>query len=275
MLHLTAVDAGLEADPLAGAVTEYVKSMTKWVAAFTRAMGPPDRASAESEPLAAPPELGSLSRMASDRIVVPYNHKLKRLEALLVGVERDGEFFVQGSLDAPIPRVEIDGVGLLSFPVPASQIEAVIRRAQRAPYGRGAHTIVDTAVRNAWQLDSADVRIGGKAWEKTFHQIMSTVIAGLGCSGMNVSATMYKLLIYETGGLFRPHRDTEKAEGMFGTLVVVLPSAHGGGELIIRHGTREVSVNLSSADVSELRFAAFYADCEHEVRPITMAAASA
>jgi hypothetical protein len=98
---------------------------------------------------------------------------------------------------------------------------------------------------------------------------MSTVIAGLGCSGMKVSAKLYKLLVYETGGLFRPHRDTEKVDGMFGTLVVVLPSAHGGGELIIRHGTREVSVNLSSPDVSELRFAAFYADCEHEVKPIT------
>jgi predicted 2-oxoglutarate/Fe(II)-dependent dioxygenase YbiX len=207
--------------------------------------------------------------MGSDRIVVPYNHKLKRLAALLAGVERAGDFFVQGSLDAPIPRVDIDGVGVLSFPVPTSQIEAVIKRAHRAPYGRGEHTIVDTSVRNAWQLDSADVRIGGKAWEKTFHQIMSTVIAGLGCSGMNVSATLYKLLVYETGGLFRPHRDTEKTDGMFGTLVVVLPSAHSGGELIVRHGTREVSVNLSSPDVSELRFAAFYADCEHEVKPIT------
>src|SRR5260370_7250490 len=98
---------------------------------------------------------------------------------------------------------------------------------------------------------------------------MSTVIAGLGCSGMNVSAKLYKLLVYETGGLFRPHRDTEKADGMFGTLVVVLPSAHGGGELIIRHGTRDVSVNLSSPEVSELTFAAFYADCKHEVKPIT------
>jgi hypothetical protein len=207
--------------------------------------------------------------MTSDRIAVPYNHKLKRLEALLADVKRAGDFFVQGSLDAPIPRIEIDGVGVLSFPVPASQIEAVIKRAHRAPYGRGERTIVDTSVRNAWQLDAADVRIGGKGWDKAFHQIMSTVITGLGCSGMNVSATMYKLLVYETGGLFRPHRDTEKAENMFGTLVVVLPSTHGGGELIIRHGTREVRVNLSSPDVSELRFAAFYADCEHEVRPIT------
>ena len=207
--------------------------------------------------------------MANDRIAVPYNDRLTRLETLLAGVKRAGDFFVQGSLDAPIPRADIDGVGVLSFPVPASQIEAVIKRACRAPYGRGEHTIVDTSVRNAWQLDSADVRIGGKAWEKTFNQIMSMVIAGLGCSGMKVSAKLHKLLVYETGGLFRPHRDTEKADGMFGTLVVVLPSAHGGGELIIRHGTREVSVNLSSPDVSELRFAAFYADCEHEVKPIT------
>jgi hypothetical protein len=168
--------------------------------------------------------------MANDRIAVPYNHKLKRLEALLSGVKRAGEFFVHGWLDAPIPRVEVDGVGVLSFPVPASQIQAIIKRAHRAPYGRGKHTIVDTSVRNAWQLDSADVRIGGKAWEKAFNQILSTVIAGLGCSGMNVSANLYKLLVYERGGLFRPHRDTEKSDGMFGTLVVVLPSAHGGGE---------------------------------------------
>ena len=207
--------------------------------------------------------------MTSNRIAVPYNHKLKRLEAQLADVKRAGDFFVQGSLDAPIPRIEIDGVGVLSFPVPASQIEAVIKRAHRAPYGRGEQTIVDTSVRNAWQLDAASVRIAGKAWEKTFHQIMSAVVTGLGCSGMNVSATLYKLLVYETGGLFRSHRDTEKGDGMFGTLVVVLPSAHAGGELIIRHGTREVKVNLSSPDVSELRFAAFYADCEHEVRPIT------
>ncbi len=207
--------------------------------------------------------------MANDRIAVPYNQKLTRLETLLAGVQRAGDFFVHGSLDAPIPRVEIDGIGVLSFPVPASQIEAVIKRAHRAPYGRGEHTIVDTSIRNAWQLDSTDVRIGGKAWEKTFNQIMSTVISGLGCSGMKVSAKLYKLLVYETGGLFRSHRDTEKADGMFGTLVVVLPSAHVGGELIIRHGTREVSVNLSSPEVSELTFAAFYADCEHEVKPIT------
>ncbi|CBJ49071.1 conserved unknown protein [Ectocarpus siliculosus] len=42
---------------------------------------------------------------------------------------------------------------------------------------------------------------------------------------------------YESGGHFRPHKDTEKEAGMFGTLVVQLPTAagHNGGALIVRH----------------------------------------
>jgi hypothetical protein len=48
----------------------------------------------------------------------------------------------------------------------------------------------------------------------------------------------------------------------------VLPSAHTGGELLVRHAAREVRVELSGTDFSEVAFAAFYADCEHEVRPI-------
>jgi hypothetical protein len=51
--------------------------------------------------------------------------------------------------------------------------------------------------------------------------------------------------------------------------VLVLPSAHQGGELIIRHAGREAVMDMSCAELSELGFAAFYADCEHEVRPIT------
>jgi hypothetical protein len=86
---------------------------------------------------------------------------------------------------------------------------------------------------------------------------------------MDISAEFYKLLIYEEGGFFLPHRDTEKTHGMFGTLTIVLPSLHCGGELIIRHAGREVTVDLSNEETSELTFAAFYADCEHAIKPIT------
>ncbi len=52
-------------------------------------------------------------------------------------------------------------------------------------------------------------------------------------------------------------------------LVIVLPSSHHGGELVVRHAGREVAVDMAGTEVSEVSFAAFHADCEHEVQPIT------
>jgi len=56
---------------------------------------------------------------------------------------------------------------------------------------------------------------------------------------------------------------------MFGTLVVVLPSKCRGGELVVRHAGRERTLDLGGDEPSTLRYAAFYADCEHEIRPVT------
>src|SRR5437879_2163779 len=200
---------------------------------------------------------------------VPYDRDLEALEDALAAGRRPGDFFVRGVLETPMRRFEIEGAGVISFPIPDSQIQDIIKRAERAPYGRGCETILDTSVRNAWQLAPTKVRIGGKSWERSFQQILATVTNGLGCAGMNTSAELYKLLIYEEGGFFLPHRDTEKTDGMFGTLTIVLPSVHCGGELVIRHTGREVTVDLSNAEASELTFAAFYADCEHSIKPIT------
>ena len=52
---------------------------------------------------------------------------------------------------------------------------------------------------------------------------------------------------------------------MVGTLVVSLPSAHTGGELVVEHGGESVTYRTSK---EELSFVAFYADCRHEVRPV-------
>ena len=45
---------------------------------------------------------------------------------------------------------------------------------------------------------------------------------------------------------------------MIGTLVVSLPSAHAGGELIIQHNDEAVAYRASATEVT---VAAFYADC--------------
>ncbi len=201
-------------------------------------------------------------------IEIEYNQELKPLEAVLSDVKHPGDFFVCGAIEIALPRVEVESAGTLSFPVPDAQIASIVRRAERAPYGRGEETIIDTSVRNVWQIAPDKVKIGGKSWAANFENILSKVRAGLGCDEESVSVELYKLLVYDRGGFFLAHRDTEKTHGMFGTLVVTLPSTYSGGALRIRHAGREVTVDTNAADPSELSYVAFYADCEHEALPL-------
>ncbi len=201
-------------------------------------------------------------------IEVEYNRDLEPIEKLLSQVKRPGNFFVSGAMEMPMPKVDVGGVGTLSFPIPEEQIKAIVRRAERAPYGRGKETIVDTSVRKVWQIAAGRLGIAGKSWKANFDAILSKVSAGLGCEGVAVSAELYKLLVYTRDGFFLTHRDTEKVEGMFGTLVLTLPSAHRGGELRVRHSGREVTVDTSGTEIAELASVTFYANCEHEAATI-------
>ncbi|KAF2126973.1 hypothetical protein P153DRAFT_359289 [Dothidotthia symphoricarpi CBS 119687] len=50
------------------------------------------------------------------------------------------------------------------------------------------------------------------------------------------SALRYKVLFYEENAFFKAHRDTEKVPGVFGTLVINLPSEHASGDVYLVHG---------------------------------------
>jgi len=190
------------------------------------------------------------------------------LAELLSTVQRPGDFFASGRLQLLPPRLTVDGVGQIALPLLLVQAEQLIALAERAPYGRGATTIVDTSVRRTWQIGPDRVRLDGKHWQATLDGAVVLAAEGLGVDEP-VSAELYKLLIYDKGSFFVSHRDTEKAPGMFATLVLALPSLSSGGELVVRHKEREARLDLANDDPSEIAFAAFYADCVHEVLPIT------
>ena len=195
--------------------------------------------------------------------------EVKQLEELLQSVDRPGGFCAHGRVFVPMPKLEVEGVGILSFPVPDSQVRSLVETAERAPYGKGADTLVDTSVRDCWQIDAARMRLGGGVWADTLRGILDTVATGLGCPAGRLDAKLYKLLIYEPGGFFSAHRDTEKTDGMIATLSITLPAAaSAGGELIVRHRDREARIDMNASEPSEVAFAAFYADCAHETLPI-------
>ena len=200
---------------------------------------------------------------------IAYNERQEPLEVLLRSVDRPGEYWMQDRLLAPMPRIEVEGARSLSFPITEGQARSLAAVAEPAPYGRGEQTLVDSSVRACRQIDAARVRITGGAWWDTLAQVVGLAAAGLGCPPEHTSEQFYKLLVYEPGGFFAPHRDSEKVDGMVATLVVSLPVTGTGGELVIRHRERQAVVDLRTDEPSELAFAAFYADCVHEIRPVT------
>jgi hypothetical protein len=56
---------------------------------------------------------------------------------------------------------------------------------------------------------------------------------------------------------------------MIGSLVVIFPTAHKGGVLVLRHGGQEYSIDsglvLSGVENPSIAYVAFYSDVEHEV----------
>ncbi len=191
-----------------------------------------------------------------------------QIAALLQTVRTPGDFFTAGVWVMAPPLLRVAGVGPIALPLLPSQAAQLIAAAERAPYGRGEETLIDTAVRRTWQIGADKVDIQGKHWAAGLDQLAQRVSLGLGV-GAEVVPELYKLLVYDEGSFFVSHRDSEKSAGMFATLIIALPSEHAGGELVVRHGSREVRLDLRSSDPAEAAYAAFYADCVHEVLPVT------
>lgn len=60
-----------------------------------------------------------------------------------------------------MPKLEVEDVGLLSFPVLESQVRKLIEAADQAPYGKGSQTLVDLSVRNCLEIKAALEMIPG------------------------------------------------------------------------------------------------------------------
>ena len=80
--------------------------------------------------------------MSDTPFQIQYSQSFTALEEILSQVTRPGDFHAAGELETVMPALRIEGVGLLSFPVPAAQAQEIIRvAAERAPYGKGAQTL--------------------------------------------------------------------------------------------------------------------------------------
>jgi hypothetical protein len=192
-----------------------------------------------------------------------------RLREVLAQIDRPGSFCASGSAPVVLPGLEVEGVGPIGLPLTTAQARELKQHCEQAPYGKGGQTLVDTKVRRVLHLTPERFKLTNPEWDSYLQQTLQKVQEELGLEKQKLEAHLYDLLLYEKGSFFLPHRDSEKLDRMVATLVIVLPSKFKGGELIVRHEGQQEWIDFTSDDGPfRTHFAAFYADCEHEIRPL-------
>ncbi|MEV0027460.1 2OG-Fe(II) oxygenase [Nocardia sp. NPDC050793] len=193
--------------------------------------------------------------------------KTLRVIGELMGSVPTGSFAARRTGSAENLVIEVDGVGPIRLPVTSAQARRLCEVARPARYGLREQTLLDANVRDTWEVPRDRVTVDERQWRETLLPMLDILRAELGLApDCELSAELHSMLVYEPGQFFQRHRDSEKADGMIGTLVVTLPSAFTGGELVIEQQGTKVT---DQGSPEELSFVAFYGDCEHEVLPVT------
>lgn len=194
------------------------------------------------------------------------------------GAYRHGTFAaceaVKPSQGFNLKSLHVEGVGELPLPLSVEDTSKLRSVCEQAPFGKGSATKVDTSVRRCWQVDASKLTFPGSptSLSEFIQPLANEAVRALGLdgAGVQVEAHLYKLLLYEEGGHFAFHRDTEKEKGMFASLILQLPTEEGytGGKLVVKHNSKKKKFDCHMASTLGFCYTVFFADCLHELREI-------
>ncbi|KDQ10395.1 hypothetical protein BOTBODRAFT_147759 [Botryobasidium botryosum FD-172 SS1] len=154
-----------------------------------------------------------------------------------------------------------------------AQLAHLANSCDKATFGVNQEDVLDESYRKAGKLD-AD-RFAWNFQALNLVDRIKQVLFTMDSKPREIRAELYKLNVYGPGSFFKSHKDTPRGEDMFGSLIVVLPTPHEGGELYLRHGGKawvydsaSELANLSEGDGPKVGYVALYSDVEHEVASV-------
>ncbi|KAK5705274.1 hypothetical protein LTR97_002392 [Elasticomyces elasticus] len=147
----------------------------------------------------------------------------------------------------PDPYLTVDAGRPLMLPLSHPDAQRIIAASHPAPFGRGNETIIDQSVRKTWELNCDQLNIHNPAFQTYIANALRDSCKGLGLES-HVGVT-------------------EKAPGMFGTMIISLPSCHEGGTIELSHSG--MVKQFSTSRQAGASTAAWYSDVRHEIKPVT------
>jgi hypothetical protein len=153
-------------------------------------------------------------------------------------------------------------------------LRPLVERCAVAAFGMGRKTRYDRTVR-----DSLQIKAEGGAFSvlhfdpaaagilEQIHRELVPQVPGA------LTAELYNLNVYATGGHFVPHKDTPRGSDMLGTLVVCMPSQFSNGAFVVKHhGVFQAydwgHAIRKQAEPTRIHWAAFFGDVDHQIERV-------
>ncbi|KAI0262427.1 hypothetical protein BC834DRAFT_972021 [Gloeopeniophorella convolvens] len=153
------------------------------------------------------------------------------------------------------------------------ELEQLTQACERATFGVRHEDVMDESYRKAGKMDTECFSTPLISDYPSLVDIVRDYLLEGSDSTRKIKLELYKLNVYDKGAFFKPHVDTPRSKQMFGSLVLVFPTPHQGGALLLRHQGQEWTFDsaeeLSHAPSPSLGYVTFFSDIEHEVSPVT------
>ncbi len=158
------------------------------------------------------------------------------------------------------------------------EVQPLIERCEPATFGDKRRTRFDRSVRDAVQLKAGDGGFSVEHFDPEAAGILDSIRDQmLPHDSSPITAELYALNVYTSGGHFAPHKDTPRGQDMFGTLVVCLPSQFWGGKFALAHRGLVKRLDWGpiigkQQDANQLHWVAFFGDVDHQIERVFMGA---
>ncbi|THG97032.1 hypothetical protein EW026_g4903 [Hermanssonia centrifuga] len=174
----------------------------------------------------------------------------------------DGELILFYGKDEDARRLDFGGAS-------EGALQHLSQTCEAATFGLNKEDILDETYRKAGKLDSPHFAVKLDLDSSGLLEIVRTkLLEGRKAQG-SIHAELYKLNVYGEGSFFKPHKDTPRSTNMFGSLVIVYPTAHEGGALTMSHEgeswTFDSGKMLAGHSEARIGYVAFFSDVDHEV----------
>ncbi|KAG5651270.1 hypothetical protein H0H81_009236, partial [Sphagnurus paluster] len=172
-----------------------------------------------------------------------------------------------------------------------AQLKILADACDPATFGLGQSDVLDESYRKAGKMDLENFSMKFDITESRVIDYVREQLLDGADQNKQIRAELYKMNVYgdilfdtpfiktradsisAKGSFFKSHKDTPRGDTMFASLVVVFPTAHEGGALLLRHAGKEwifdsATIIREQAEPS-IVYIAFYSDVDHEVSLVT------